>query len=184
MTERLAIIDSYRSMWGERKRGEKVRIRFLIFWILLQLAIYILHTGRLAFSPVDADIDSLSVMLSLVFAFSWPKDIIELVLLRHKVKMAKKLQPLAENSRENSRLKEVIQRIQDPKGWNKIVFKIAALGLMIPIMLFAMVQFESPLSHWEYVKPPFLLFHGIILFLFVRNYWALKQNIRSVEAEC
>ncbi len=193
MIDRIALIDSFPSVWGPKKKGDHSRLKFLTVIIIIFNATSVLTLGFLLLGILGPLVglgnniwqNSAGLVLFLgVWLLSFQRAIFERLLIKHKERIKEKAN-LDTVSIQNEGLNDIIENIWPLKGRRKILL----LSLYTPIWAMACWQMflgidESPSNpYWEYVKFPFLLLIGIILLNFIRDYQKLVNNIKQVEAE-
>ncbi len=188
MNERKNIIVSLKSSLGESPKGIKSRIRFLKILIIIYSSITLLFVGILTLSIISELFNTeiinwekagISAIISLVFSLNLPKQIFELKLLKHLMKINTK--PDFDGiTKLNNELKNIIDQLN-----NTLKTRWFVVLPVISTLIMAFWQFFSENNpYWDFMKIPFLLIYGILLTDFIITNRKLTKNINKVEKSC
>ncbi len=188
MDERKNIIVSLKSSLGETPKGLKSRIKFLKILIIIYSLIMIVFAGILTLSIISGLFNneiiswqksSLAVIMSFSFSLNLPKQIFELKLLKHLMKINTK--PDFDGiTKLNNELKKIIDQLN-----NTLKTRWFVVLLVIFTLIMALWQlFSENNPYWDFMKIPFLLIYGILLTDFIITNRKLTKNIKETEKHC
>ncbi|QXP72357.1 hypothetical protein H0I31_00630 [Tenacibaculum sp. AHE15PA] len=189
MNDRKNIIISFKSNYGERKKGIEKRIQYLKGMSILNLVLTLLCGGILISSIISElfgytifrwEKTGLLAILSLSFVLNLPNELYELKLLNHLKKINSKPE-FNGIDKLNSELKKMIDKLNNrfKNNWSVIV-----LAILILIMGIWQMGFDNNNPYWNYMKLPILVFYGIIIFRFIITNRKLNENIEKTEKYC
>ncbi len=188
MDERKNIIVSLKSSVGESGTGLKTRIKLLKILIIIYSLITIVLAGILTLSIISGLFNNeiiswqksgLAVIVIFSVSLNLPKQIFELKLLQHLIKINTK--PDFEGiTKLNSELKKIIDQLN-----NTVKTRWFVVLLVIFVLIMAFWQlFSENNPYWDFMKIPFLLIYGILLTDFIITNRKLTKNIKETEKHC
>ncbi len=188
MNDRIRIINSFRSNFGERKKSIDNRLLFLKFLVIFIIVIFISSTYSalstlmsqfnlwINFNWFDAEF---LVLGALTFIIMAPTILFEIQLLNHLKEIKE------EESKHNSVLinKELQKTINDlnKNGSLKILMIVLTVILMIGSLINSDVK--GDILYWKNFIIPYFLLMLIIVIQIINGYYKLRQNIKAYEEQ-
>ncbi len=188
INERKNIIVSLKSSLDIPKKGIKYKIKALKIVILIYLLLTIITVGMLSLSIIAELFNyellkwqntGLFAVMSLSITLNLSNKIFELKLLRHLINI-NTIFDFEGITKLNDELKEIIDQLNNRFKLNKSVMLLVIFLLIMGIW---QMGFQNN-QYWDFMKLPFLVFYGILLFDFIRKNKRLSKNIKETERHC
>ena len=188
MDDRIRIINTYKSMIGERKKSINNRLAFLWLISLVNISI-VLFSTIIAINSFDLGFyfgldtkwsESASIVMSgLGFILFTPHLLLEIILMNHlkKVILEKKQ---SDNEDLNTKFEKQINYLNKN---NKS--KILMIVLTFIILFGALMRSinKDDFLYWGNFKIPFLILILFIISYVISNYSKLNRNIKTYEQQ-
>ncbi|PCH76126.1 MAG: hypothetical protein COB98_07155 [Flavobacteriaceae bacterium] len=189
INERENTILSFKPTLKEDHKGLEKRIRKLKISVVFNLIVTSLAVGAIIVSILLGLFDyefliweksALLVLLSVSFMLNLPNQWYELKLSKH-LKNINSISDFKGLDALNLGLKILIEKINNrwKNAWIELV-----LGVIIMLMVFVKMIYDSNNPYWNYMKLPVVLFYGIVLVRFMSRNKKLNENIKETEKYC
>ncbi len=188
MDDRIRIINTYKSMIGERKKSINNRLAFLWLISLVNISI-VLFSTIIAINSFDLGFyfgldtkwsESASIVMSgLGFILFTPHLLLEIILMNHLKKVILERKQ-SDNEDLNTKFEKQINYLNKN---NKS--KILMIVLTFIILLGALMRSvnKDDFLYWGNFKIPFLILILFIISYVISNYSKLNRNIKTYEQQ-
>ena len=187
MQNRIAIIESFNSFFGERKKSINNRLRYVELLKYFSAAFILLVTiiiikSLLPFNILSDKLEwndsALVIILSITYLLQGPGYFYESKLLKHLKKLKNEEIEARQDETLNTQLRITIENLNNHK---KKWFIVASVVILMIASLIQLII--DDFEYWNYLKIPFLLFIILILYDFLKNYSRLSKNIKEYEVQ-